>query len=383
MQSRISFEKIDSNTHERIWRATSDRKGSDLDMIIAIHNTKSAQKDDHGRSICFGDCRVLNYSNDNDFLNDAKNLSQGMSRKNVLAGLPSGGSKCVVQASNEESGKNEDLYKDIGEAVSEFNKSEDYVIYTGEDVGLGEVGVNKMKEIAPSYIVGSKKGSGSPGEPTALGVYHSMKSISDEVFGNGSLEGKRVSVLGLGGVGGQLLNYLYNEGAEAVIADKNQVLANEYAQKYGFTLSSPERIYEVGCEIFSPNSPGSTLEGGALNEKRLDSIHNNRISNNAIIVGSSNVMFTESGLERKANEHEGLVSVPSIISNSGGVIHVYNEIMQEPQDKVKEKIRGIGNTVSDFYKNSVGLGVNLSEYTYRRADDLIRQGEVLGPSFQR
>ena len=68
-------------SHEHITLATDPASG--LRAIIAIHDTS--------RGPAFGGCRYWTYAAEQDALTDALRLSQGMSYKNALAGLPFGG----------------------------------------------------------------------------------------------------------------------------------------------------------------------------------------------------------------------------------------------------------------------------------------------------
>ena len=63
-------------------------KPSGLKAIIAIHSTKLGP--------AVGGCRMWEYANDEEAINDVLRLSKGMTYKNALAGLPFGGGKSVI-----------------------------------------------------------------------------------------------------------------------------------------------------------------------------------------------------------------------------------------------------------------------------------------------
>lgn len=61
-----------------------------LSGIIAIHSTALGP--------AAGGCRMQPYASPDEALADVLRLSQGMSYKNAMAGLPLGGGKCVIIA---------------------------------------------------------------------------------------------------------------------------------------------------------------------------------------------------------------------------------------------------------------------------------------------
>ena len=69
--------------YERVVRAFDRESG--LKAIVAIHNTR--------RGLAFSGCRMWNYSDDADALEDALRLAHSMTLKNALADLPFGGGK--------------------------------------------------------------------------------------------------------------------------------------------------------------------------------------------------------------------------------------------------------------------------------------------------
>src|ERR1044072_5971040 len=79
-------EKITNTDHEQILIARD--KASDYHGIIAIHSTALGP--------AVGGTRFWHYDSEEEALTDALLLSQGMTYKNALPGLPLGGGKSII-----------------------------------------------------------------------------------------------------------------------------------------------------------------------------------------------------------------------------------------------------------------------------------------------
>jgi len=81
--------------HEQVIFVTDS--AADLRGIITIHNTALGP--------AAGGCRMQPYESVDEALFDVLRLSQGMTLKNAVAGLPLGGGKCVIIADPNSSNK--------------------------------------------------------------------------------------------------------------------------------------------------------------------------------------------------------------------------------------------------------------------------------------
>src|SRR5437879_6955377 len=82
------FQSVEFSEHEQVVYVADAVSG--LRAIIAIHST------DLGPAI--GGCRILPYADEASALRDVLRLSQGMTLKAAVAGVPFGGAKMVVMA---------------------------------------------------------------------------------------------------------------------------------------------------------------------------------------------------------------------------------------------------------------------------------------------
>lgn len=99
--------------------------GDDIVAFIAVHNTNLGP--------ALGGCRMMQYDNEADALNDVLRLSRGMTYKNAMAGLPLGGGKAVI-IGNPKTDKTAEIMQELGKAVDSFEGA--YI--TAEDSGTGE-----------------------------------------------------------------------------------------------------------------------------------------------------------------------------------------------------------------------------------------------------
>ncbi len=89
----------DFDAHEALHFIAEPESG--LRAIIAVHSTHLGP--------AAGGTRFWSYADDADALTDALRLSRGMSYKNAMAGLPLGGGKAVILASEQRTKSPEQL----------------------------------------------------------------------------------------------------------------------------------------------------------------------------------------------------------------------------------------------------------------------------------
>jgi len=111
-------------THERVQIVRGARSG--LTLIVAVHSTALGQ--------AVGGCRLWHYGDWRDAVKDALRLSEAMSLKCSLAGLPHGGGKAVIALPEGRvlsPHERRDVFLDLGDLVESFGGR----YGTAEDVG--------------------------------------------------------------------------------------------------------------------------------------------------------------------------------------------------------------------------------------------------------
>jgi leucine dehydrogenase len=295
------FDHSSFDAHEGVHIFQDEPTG--LKAIIAIHSTHLGP--------AAGGCRMWNYQNGDAMLRDALRLSQGMSYKNAMAGLPLGGGKAVIWG-NAHQDKSPELFRAFGRAVESLQGK----YWTAEDVGLSPGDLAAAAE-ETKYAAGLENGvaaSGDPSPVTALGVYRGILETAKRAFGSDDMNGKVVAVQGVGHVGSDVCRHLATAGANLIITDVNQPALEQVAGETGAKIVGPDDIYDQPMDIFSPNALGATV-----NEETLA-----RLSAK-VIAGGANNQLAKTEIGERVRE-AGILYAPDYVINGGGIINVAAEI---------------------------------------------------------
>lgn len=273
-----------------------------LKAIISVHTTNLGP--------AVGGCRMWNYANEAEALHDVLRLSKGMTYKASLAGLNWGGGKAVI-IGDAKTQKTPALLERFGQYVERLGGT--YV--TAKDVGIGsdDLRVIKRKTKHVLGIDGEKSSSGDPSPATAWGTYHGMKAAAKHALGTPSLKGLKIALQGLGSVSYYLLEHLHAEGAEVVGCDIDSAVVDRAVKKYGIEITHPDKIYDVPCDIFSPNALGGSISAETLP----------RIRAKVIAGAANNQLATEAQGYEIAKR--GMTYAPDYAINAGGLINIYHE----------------------------------------------------------
>ena len=295
------FDKAAFAGHESVHHFFDAKTG--LRAIIALHSTK--------RGPGAGGCRMWNYTNSDEAFTDALRLSEGMSYKNAMADLPLGGGKAVIWG-NSKTDKTPDLFRALGRAIESLNGR----YWSAEDVGVSVADMAYAAE-ETKYVAGLSTGKAASGDPspvTAKGVFGGIKACVQRAFGTDDLNGRHVAVQGVGHVGGYVCEHLAKAGAQLTIADVNQDTLKAVAATTGAKIVSPDEIYDVAADVFSPNALGAIV-----NPKTLPRIKAK------VIAGGANNQLSTPDMGDKLRE-KGILYAPDYVINGGGIINVAAEI---------------------------------------------------------
>lgn len=336
------FDSTDFDDHEQIVFVSDAASG--LKAIIAIHSTTLGP--------AVGGCRILPYTDDQTALTDALRLSQGMTMKNAMAGLPLGGGKAVIIADPAKQ-KTPALLRAMGRAIDRLGGR--YI--TAEDVGTN---ADDMVEIRKGtrHVMGLPVGAGGNGDPspsTALGCFEGIRAAVRYKSGKQSLTGLRVAVQGLGNVGRNLARLLSEAGAQLIVSDVRPSSIEEMVSAYGAEAVAPEAIYDADVDVFAPCALGAVINDGTL--PRLKA---------GIVAGSANNQLATAahgiGLKQR-----GILYAPDYVINAGGVIRVSAEITGETKDANERRIRTICDTLLSVFQMADAEDIPTSEAADRIA----------------
>ena len=338
----------DFDAHEALHFVTD--KASGLRAIIAMHSTHLGP--------AAGGTRFWHYADDADALTDALRLSRGMSFKNAMAGLPMGGGKGVVLASDAVE-KTPELLAAFGAAVESLGGR--YV--TAEDVGMSDadmVAISKATRHVSGLPVAQGSAGGDPGPFTALGVYLGIKAAIREGLATDSAKDVRIAIQGVGSVGGGVARRLAAEGAKLTLADVNLARAKALAEELGAELADSAAIMEVEADVLSPNALGAVLNA--------DSIQ--RLKAKVVAGGANNQLATREDGARVAEA--GILYAPDYVINAGGIINVGLEYLgQGDEAEVMARIAKIPERLEQVWQRSAETGHPASDVADEIAQGLI------------
>ena len=338
------FGQVIKNEHEQVVFCYD--KASGLKAIIAVHNTVLGP--------AAGGTRMWMYKNEADALNDVLRLSRGMTLKNSVAGINLGGGKAVI-IGNSRVDKSEALFRSFGKYVNSLAGK--YI--TAEDVGIGTSDMEyvAMETEHVSGLPESMGGGGDPSPVTAYGVYLGMKASAKKAYGSDSLEGKKVSVQGVGHVGEHLVDMLTKENAKVYISDINEDSLKRVADKSGATVVSKEDIYDLNVDVYAPCALGATVNDDTLGRLKCD-----------IIAGAANNQLKDETIHADVCKNKNIIYAPDFLINSGGIINVYYEIIKSyNRDRAFAHTEKIYDTTSELLKKAEEENINSHEAAVRIA----------------
>lgn len=321
-------------THERVEVSTGRRSG--LVIAVAVHSSVLGP--------ALGGARLWSYPHWGDALGDALRLSAAMTLKNAAAGLDAGGGKAVIALPPGESlapGRRRDAYLDLGDAVERF----DGTYRTTEDVGSTSADMLVVSE-RTAHVVGlpdSVGGSGEPAGPTSLGVYCALGEVLARVAGTSDVAGRRITISGLGQVGGRLATRLAAEGAILTVTDVDPA-RRDLAEQLDMTWVEPGTEHLVPADVFVPAGIG-----GILTDEVIDAL-----DVKAVCGPANNPLANHSGADRLAGR--GVLYAPDFIVNAGGVIHLDVAARGASPDEATTRITAIGATLGRILDESDAAG---------------------------
>jgi len=323
------FSMIGQHEHEQVvfcYEPSCGYKG-----IIAIHNSVLGP--------ALGGTRFWNYASDEEAFVDALRLSRGMTYKAAVAGLNLGGGKSVI-VGDPKTMRREEIFRAHGRFVETLKGR--YI--TAEDVGTS---VDDMEFVAmeTEHVTGRHGTSGDPSPVTAYGVYRGIKAAAQSKFGSDDLNGRTVSVQGVGHVGYYLCQNLAAEGAQLIVTDIDQERVQRVVQEFGARAVGLNEIYSADAEIYAPSALGATINDETIPLLKAQ-----------IVAGAANNVLAES---RHGDElhKRGILYAPDYVINAGGLINVCGELNGWSAERSMRKAGDIYTTLIQIFELADAEGV--------------------------
>lgn len=318
-------------------------------MFVAVHSTVLGP--------AAGGTRMRSYPSPEDALLDGLRLSSAMTSKMAMASMPFGGGKAVLAVPEFPTGDaRRELLLRYGDLVESLHGT----YRTACDMNTSSADMDVIAERCSSVFGRTEKagGSGTSAPATAVGVFHGLRATVAHAFGSDDLNGRTISVQGVGAVGGPLANQLAEAGARLVLADVDEPRAKELANELDAEIVSAEDVIGVECDVFAPCATGAVLSRATIPQLRC----------RAVAGAANNQLAEPEDAERLAER--GIAYAPDYVVSAGGVIHLVGfELLHEDPVRVDERLRGIADTLNEVFTIANERGTS----TGAAADALVQQ----------
>jgi len=293
---------LDADDHEQIVVRQDPRTG--LRFIVAVHSTVLGP--------ALGGMRLKRYAGGlREALEDVMCLARTMTLKASAAGLHLGGGKAVMI----DDGRTDQREARL-EAAARVIDGLDGAYITAEDIGTSTADMDYVSRFT-RYCVGRSVEHGGAGDPspvTAETVFQAIRRGLAAHDGSSELDGRRIGVVGLGKVGGELAARLAGAGAHVVACDLDLARSERFADEHHAELSpSAEGILAMELDVLAP-----CAAGGLIDEALARSIEA------GVVAGAANNPLTSRAVARTLMAR-GILYVPDFLANCGGLIHVSGE----------------------------------------------------------
>ena len=320
-----AFELARELGHERVVIVQEPAVG--LRAVIAIHDTTL------GRAI--GGTRMRSYPAFEDAVEDALRLSHAMTAKAAFAGMPCGGGKAVI-CGDPRREKTPELLLAYGRAVEELGGR----FFTGGDMGIDAADLAIMGR-ATSHIGHTPATAGvDASDLTALGVMSAMEIVAGRL--GKPLSSCTVGLQGLGEVGGRLAEKLAGKGVALIVTDTVRGRLDAVVRATGARAVAPDEIFDVDCDIFSPNAAGGVVTGDVAGQLRCRAI-----------VGAANNPLASPAVGEALARRE-ILYAPDFVVNAGGLLSVLFETGVLDEVGIVARVERIGADLEELLVRAEG-----------------------------
>ncbi len=334
--------------HEQVVACNDPRSG--LRAVIAVYSTALGP--------ALGGTRFFPYPSAAAALQDALDLSKAMTYKTALAGLDMGGGKAVI-VGDPARDKSEPLLRAYGRFIQTLGGR----YYTACDVGTFSTDMDTVSRETP-FATGRSPELGGAGDSsvlTALGVFEGMRACAQFSWGSGSLEGRRVGIVGVGKVGRHLTGLLLEAGASVIATDLSTDAMNALMATYPKVqlVASEQEVVRSDVDIYAP-----CALGGAVNDVIL------RELSGRIICGAANNQLATRDVEAQLSRH-GITYAPDYCVNAGGVIQVAEELNGFDFERAKSRTLQIYDRTLTVLRTAEQTGISTVSAADRIAEERI------------
>jgi leucine dehydrogenase len=188
-------------------------------------------------------------------------------------------------------------------------------------------------------------GSGDPSPFTARGVEIAIRSVLQRLFGSPSLQGRGVSIIGLGHVGEQVAHLCADDGAQLVLADVDPDKA-ALADELGGRWVSPQEALVAEVDVLSPCALGGVLNPDSVPALRCRGI-----------AGAANNQLADDSVAELLHRR-GILYAPDFVANAGGIINIACERDGYDPELAARRVQTIADNLELIFDASARDGVS-------------------------
>jgi leucine dehydrogenase len=341
-------EKITNTNHEQVLIGRDEAIG--YHGIIAVHSTTLGP--------AVGGTRFWNYKSEDEALTDALRLSQGMTYKTALAGLPLGGGKSIIIGNNATRDRTA-LLRAHGRFVDTLQGR--YI--TAEDVGTTPADMEIVR-LETQHVAGLIGRSGDPSPYTAAGVFRAIQASNNFLWKTSALSGLTAAIQGCGSVGYHLAKMLHEAGVRLIVSDVNGENLSRVVNEFAAEAVQPDEIYSVRADVFAP-----CALGGVINDETIPQLKVR------IVAGSANNQLLEERHGAVLRERS-ILYAPDYVANAGGVLNGCIELLGWKPEETLRKIGEIYDTVLRIFESAEAQGVPTNKAADRLAEERLSYGST-------
>lgn len=323
--------------HEQVVLGFDEATG--MRAIVAIHSTVLGP--------ALGGTRMARYAEADQPMAaayaDALRLARAMSLKNALAGLPHGGGKAVLIGDPRHKTRETLL------AYGRFLQSLAGRYVTAGDVGMHVEDMDVIGEVC-EWTTGrsvERGGVGDSGQLTAVGVHLGMQAAAAHVWGEPTLTGKRVGIVGAGKVGGRLARHLVEGGARVFVLDPSPQAAAWVAREVpeATMVEDLPALLAQDLDVLSPNAMGGFITPALAQHVAV-----------RLICGGANNQLADPSVG-EILQARGITYAPDFMVNCGGVIQVAEELVGADLDRAAAQVAKVFDTTQAVLARAAHTGI--------------------------
>ena len=338
-------EKVTNTDHEQVLIGRDAVSG--YHGIIAIHSTTLGP--------AVGGTRFWNYASEEEALTDVLRLSQGMTYKTALAGLPLGGGKSII-IGDSKSPDREALLRAHGRFVDTLKGR--YI--TAEDVGTSPADMEIVR-LETQYVAGLLDRSGDPSPYTARGVFRAIQASAKFRWTTNDLSGVTVAIQGCGNVGYNLAKLLHESGAKLIVTDVNPNNMARVVDELAAETVQPDEIFSVRADVFAPCALGGVINDQTIPELKVE-----------IVAGAANNQLLEDRHGTMLRDRD-ILYAPDYVANAGGVLNGCREVLGWTAEHALQKVDEIYNTILRILEGAKAQGITTNQAADRLAENRLKR----------